>query len=80
VFLKHAHVLSKRLQDVHAATVRFYSAASAHLITLGHGYIGDMTQQNGITALSHVQCSRVIRQDDSTLLMLYKTSFATPSH
>jgi hypothetical protein len=35
--------------DVQAATVRLHSAASAKLTTSGHGYSGDMTQQDGTT-------------------------------
>jgi hypothetical protein len=34
--------------DVHAATVRLYSAASAQLTTPGYGYSGDVTRQDGI--------------------------------
>jgi hypothetical protein len=30
--------------------------------------------------MGHIQCSRVIRQDDSTLHTPGKTSFSTPSH
>jgi hypothetical protein len=47
MFLRHARALLKRLQDVHAATVRLYSAASAQLTTPGHSYSGDMTRQDG---------------------------------
>jgi hypothetical protein len=36
------------MQDVQVTTVRLYSAASAELTTLGHGYRGDTTQQDGI--------------------------------
>jgi hypothetical protein len=35
--------------DVQAATVRPYSAASAHLTTLGHDYNGDMIRHDDIT-------------------------------
>jgi hypothetical protein len=45
-------VLSKRLQDVQAATVRLYSVASVQLTTPGLGYSGDMTRQDGTTALA----------------------------
>jgi hypothetical protein len=47
VFPGHARALPKRLQDVQAATVQLYSAASAQLTTSGHGYSGDMTQHVG---------------------------------
>jgi hypothetical protein len=36
-------------EDMHAATVHPYSAASAQLTTPEHGYSGDVTQQDGIT-------------------------------
>jgi hypothetical protein len=36
----------------HAATVRFNSATQSQLITLGHGYSGDTTRQDGTTALT----------------------------
>jgi hypothetical protein len=49
MLLRHARALPKRLQDVHAAIVWLYSAASAQLITFEHGYSGDMTQYDGIT-------------------------------
>jgi prolyl oligopeptidase PreP (S9A serine peptidase family) len=52
VFPRHARVLPKRLQDVQAATVRLYNAASAHMITLGHGCSDDMTRQDGTTTLA----------------------------
>jgi hypothetical protein len=35
--------------DVQAAIVRPYSAMSAQLTTLGHGYRGDTTRQDGTT-------------------------------
>jgi hypothetical protein len=35
--------------DVQAAIVRLYIATSAKLTTPGHGYSGDMTQQDGTT-------------------------------
>jgi hypothetical protein len=35
-----------------AATVRFNSATQTQLTTLGHGYSGDTTQQDGTTALT----------------------------
>jgi hypothetical protein len=35
--------------NVHVATVHLYNAASAQLTTLGHGYRGDMTRQDGTT-------------------------------
>jgi hypothetical protein len=44
VFPRHARELPTRLQDVHAATVRLYSAASTQLTTSGHGYSGDMNR------------------------------------
>jgi hypothetical protein len=37
------------MQDVQAATVRLYSAASAQLTYPGHDYSGDMTRQDGTT-------------------------------
>jgi hypothetical protein len=80
MFSRHARALPKDLQDVQAATVQLRSVASAELTTPVHGYSGDMTRQDGIVTLGHVQCSRVIRQDDSTLLTPYKTSFTTTSH
>jgi hypothetical protein len=52
VFPRHAHALPKRLQDVQTSTVRLYSAASAQLTTPKHGYSGDMTRQDGTTALA----------------------------
>jgi hypothetical protein len=36
-------------EEVQAATVRPYSAASVQLTTPRHGYSGDVTQQDGIT-------------------------------
>jgi hypothetical protein len=77
MFSKHGRVLLRRLQDVQAATVRLNSAMQAQLTTPGHGYSGDTTQHHSV---GPVQCSRAIRQDVSTLLTPYKTSFATPSH
>jgi hypothetical protein len=66
-------------EDMHAATVHPYSAASAQLTTPEHGYSGDdpTVRHHGT---GHVQCNRTIRRDDSTLLTPCKTSFATPSH
>jgi hypothetical protein len=49
MFLRHARVLPKHLQDVQAATVRLYSAASAQLTTPGHGYRGDTTRYDDTT-------------------------------
>jgi hypothetical protein len=65
--------------DVHAATVRLYSAASAQLTTPGHGYSGDMTRQDGTTALAMFSTVgwQTTRPD---MPMSLKTSFATPSH
>jgi hypothetical protein len=65
--------------DVHAATVRLYSAASAQLITPGHDYSGDMTRQDGTTALAMFSTTgwQATRLDVPTSL---KTSFVTPSH
>jgi hypothetical protein len=48
MFPRHARALSKRLQDVQAATVRLYSTMSTQLTT-GYGYSGDMTRQDGTT-------------------------------
>jgi hypothetical protein len=45
----HARALPKRLQDVHAATVRLYGAALAQLTTPEHDYNGDMTRQDNTT-------------------------------
>jgi hypothetical protein len=44
VFPRHTRTLPKRLQYVHAATVRLYIAASVQLTTAGHDYSGDMTR------------------------------------
>jgi hypothetical protein len=65
--------------DVQAARVRLYSAASAQLITIGHGYSGDMTQQDGTTTLPMFSTAgwQATRPGMPTPL---KTSFATPSH
>jgi hypothetical protein len=49
MFTRHVRVLPKRLKDVHAATVRLYSAALAQLTTPGHGYSDDVTRQDGTT-------------------------------
>jgi hypothetical protein len=49
---RHARALLRRLQDMHATTMRLYSATSAQLTTPGHDYSGDMTQQDGTTALA----------------------------
>jgi hypothetical protein len=49
MFSWHARALPKRLQDVQAATVHLYSAASAHLTTPEHGNRGDMTRWDGTT-------------------------------
>jgi hypothetical protein len=49
MFPRHARALLKRMQDVQAATVRLYSAASAQLTYPGHDYSGDMTRQDGTT-------------------------------
>jgi hypothetical protein len=79
MFPWHARVLPKRLQDLQVTTVRLYSAASAQLITHGHGYNGDMTRRDGNMALAMFSTAgwQVIRPGMSTLV---KTSFATPSH
>jgi hypothetical protein len=65
--------------DVHAAIVRLYSAASAQLITPGHGYSGDMTRQDGTTTLAMFSTVgwQATRPD---MPMPLKTSFATLSH
>jgi hypothetical protein len=44
MFPRHTRALSKRLQDVQAATVQLYSAAMAQLTTPEHDYSGYMTQ------------------------------------
>jgi hypothetical protein len=41
--------ITEVLADVQAATVRPYSAASAHLTTHVHDYSGDMTRQHDTT-------------------------------
>jgi hypothetical protein len=46
---KARSVITEVYADVHAATVRPYSAASAQLITPEHGYSGDVTWQDDIT-------------------------------
>jgi hypothetical protein len=43
MFTRHVRALPKRLQDVQAATVGLYSAASAQLTTSVHDYSGDTT-------------------------------------
>jgi hypothetical protein len=65
--------------DVQATTVHSYSAASAQLTTLGHGYNADTTRQDGTTVrviFSTVGC-QATRSSVPTSL---KTSFATPSY
>jgi hypothetical protein len=69
-----------RLQDMQTATVLLYSATPSQLITLGHGYSGDTTLQNGTTTLTMFSTAGETRHDDSTLLTPRKTSLATPSH
>jgi hypothetical protein len=79
VFSRYARALPKRLQDVQAATVRLYSAASAQLTTPGHSYSGDMTRQDGTTALAMFSTTgwQATRPGVPTPL---KTLFATSSH
>jgi hypothetical protein len=43
--------VTKAPADVQTATVRLYSAPSAHLATPGYGYSGDITRQDGTTTL-----------------------------
>jgi hypothetical protein len=45
---KACSCITEASADVQAATVRPYSAASAHLTTLGHDYNGDMTRHDDI--------------------------------
>jgi hypothetical protein len=52
IFSKHGRMLPRRLQDVQATIVQFNSVTQAQLTTLGHGYSGDTTQQDGTTALA----------------------------
>jgi hypothetical protein len=52
MFPKHSRVLPRRLQDVQATIIRFNSATQAQLTTPLQGYSGDMTRQDGITALT----------------------------
>jgi hypothetical protein len=47
MFLKHSHVLLRRLQDVQTTIVRFNSATQTQLTTYGHGYSGDTIRQDG---------------------------------
>jgi hypothetical protein len=62
-----------------ADTVQLYSAASTHLITLGHSYNGDITRQDGTMALAMFSIAgwQATRPDVPTSL---KTLFDTPNH
>jgi hypothetical protein len=44
--------VTKSMQDIQTATVRFNSATSAQLITAEHGYNGDMIRQDDTTPLA----------------------------
>jgi hypothetical protein len=78
VFKAHSCVTEAHA-DVHVATMSLYSAASTQLTTPVHGYNGDMTRQDGTTALVMFNTVgwQTTRPSMPTPL---KTSFTTPSH